>query len=262
MPPGEAPEEVRRAWVGLSVPVTEPESRLRDQVKCFGVRSGPHGIVRQLWALFRGRFETWRGYSIESRKCIEHLRAHDAVAAAWWVDNCPRFMEPKCFFVFPAECCELLGEDGMPKDLGAGERRSGSRGSASKTLGMRVPEISVVPASQRFSATSLSTEIVDGRALASFALYECPTCEHGIRFKRDDLEQAAEVTVLSQTDASAMDSAARLRDVRGAFLDWYCQGCHAPRRVYCRPWAGGRHGDHGVEVQWVLEAASGACDDD
>jgi hypothetical protein len=103
MPPGEAPEEVRRAWVGLSVPVTEPESRLRDQVKVVGVRSGPHGGT-----------ETWRGYAIESRKCIEHLRGHDAVAAAWWVDNCPRFMEPKRRFVFPAECCELLGEDRKP----------------------------------------------------------------------------------------------------------------------------------------------------
>jgi hypothetical protein len=70
MRPGEAPEEVRRAWVGLAAPVTEPDSRLRDQVKVVGVRSGPHGFFGQLWAMFRGRGETRRGCVVESRKCI------------------------------------------------------------------------------------------------------------------------------------------------------------------------------------------------
>lgn len=50
---------------------------------------------------------------IESRKCIELLRDYDPEAAAWWTEFAPTFLEPKRFFVFPAECCDLVGADRM-----------------------------------------------------------------------------------------------------------------------------------------------------
>ena len=113
-PPGEAPDEVRRAWVGVTVPVTTDEARLLDSIPVVGVRSGPHGFWRQLLAVVTRRAETWRGYAIESRKCIEHLRNHDPAAASWWVEHAPRYLEPRRSFVFPAECCELSRAGRMP----------------------------------------------------------------------------------------------------------------------------------------------------
>lgn len=106
-PPGEAPEAVRRAWVGVTVPATSREARLRKHVPGVGVLSGPHGFWRQVWALLTWRIEWWRGYSIESRKCLEQLRDHAPDAAAWWAEFAPRYSEPNRYFVFPAECCEL-----------------------------------------------------------------------------------------------------------------------------------------------------------
>lgn len=122
--------------------------------------------------------------------------------------------------------------------------------------------IAVLAATERLSSTALSNEVLDGHTPSMFTYYECPRCGHGIRFSRQDLENATGGTVLRPTDAAAMDRAAMAKNVPGrSFLDWYCQGCGAPRRVYCQPWAGGRHGDHGVHVEWILEAASGVCDD-
>lgn len=110
-PPGQAPDEVRRAWVGVTVPVTTHEARLLDRVPVVGVRSGPYGFWRTLWGIVTRRVETWRGYSIESRKCLAHLRDRAPDAAAWWAENAPRFLEPRRCFVFPAECCELRRTD-------------------------------------------------------------------------------------------------------------------------------------------------------
>lgn len=115
--------------------------------------------------------------------------------------------------------------------------------------------LAVVRAEQRFSATELSTEVVDGRALPLHTHYSCPTCGQGVRFNRSDLEAAASSTNLEQQDAERMQREAAGLDVDPQrFLDWYCTGCGGARRVYCKAWAGGRHGDHGVQLGWVLEA--------
>jgi hypothetical protein len=92
-PRGEAPDDIRRAWVGLSVPVTARESQLLKKVAVSGIVSG--------------HAEHWDGYSIESRKCIEHLRAHNPKAAAWWRDNFPHFLKRGRSFIWSAESCEL-----------------------------------------------------------------------------------------------------------------------------------------------------------
>jgi hypothetical protein len=113
-PPGEAPEEVRNGWVGLTVPVTSREARLLKHAPGVGVLSGPHAFWRQLWAIATRRVVWWRGYAIESRKCIEHLRNHAPDAAAWWVEFAPRYMEPNRYFLFPAECCEVGQQSRMP----------------------------------------------------------------------------------------------------------------------------------------------------
>jgi hypothetical protein len=92
-PPGEAPDDIRRAWVGVTVPLTARESQVLRQVAVSGVLSGS--------------LEHWDGYAVESRKCLEHLRAHDPKAAAWWSDHLPHYFMPGRRFVFPADGCEL-----------------------------------------------------------------------------------------------------------------------------------------------------------
>ena len=109
-PPGEAPEEVRAAWVGLRVPVTKKESRLVKGMPVVGVCSGPQGFWAQLWALVTRRVEYWNGYAIASAKCIELLHDHAPAAAAWWAQHAPRYLKSKSRFVFPAECCAIRNE--------------------------------------------------------------------------------------------------------------------------------------------------------
>lgn len=37
------------------------------------------------------------------------------------------------------------------------------------------------------------------------------------------------------------------------YLDWYCPKCRLPARVYFKQWAGGRHGDTGINIITVIE---------
>lgn len=38
-----------------------------------------------------------------------------------------------------------------------------------------------------------------------------------------------------------------------SFLDFYCPKCKKPVRLYFYSWAGGRHGEHGYQIKFVIE---------
>lgn len=115
--------------------------------------------------------------------------------------------------------------------------------------------IQVVTAAQRFTSIELSTELVDGRALPLTTSHSCPACGQDVGFRRSDLEAADRSTRLRLPDAERIDTLAVEHELAShVFLDWYCPGCGAPRRVYCERWVGGRHGDHGVRLLAVFEA--------
>jgi hypothetical protein len=109
-PPGEAPEHVRQAWIGLELPVP---------LRC---RSSP-GIwswcsfwsEESVWALFSLIFRRAKptvGYIVESHVAIDVLATRSPEAAAWWRQNTPQYTKPGRNFIFAAELYEELHEGG------------------------------------------------------------------------------------------------------------------------------------------------------
>jgi hypothetical protein len=108
-PPGEAPEHVRQAWIGLEIPVP-PRFTGRRRGFGVGVLSGPKSRLGALFAILFGRAQREVGYIVEARVAVDLLASHSPDAADWWRRNAPRFIEPGRYFMFAAESCEELHE--------------------------------------------------------------------------------------------------------------------------------------------------------
>ncbi len=106
VPPGEAPQVVREAWVGLELPLASGGDR--QTWRGFGVLSGPKRWYAILVALIGGKAEIIDGYAVESAAAIAILSETQPTAAQWWETNTPRFLKPGHRFVFHAEACELV----------------------------------------------------------------------------------------------------------------------------------------------------------
>lgn len=92
-PPGEAPQSIREAWIGLELPLV----RSREQGKKLSVM----GVLS--WAR---SFMT--GYAVEGQVALEHLAAHSPAAAAWWRENVPHVLKSGFQFIFPVGNCVRL----------------------------------------------------------------------------------------------------------------------------------------------------------
>jgi hypothetical protein len=102
-PIGEAPEWVRDAWIGLSLPTSRPERVWRG----VGVLTGPSNPLLLWWALVRGRTLTVSGYAVDARVAVALLADKHPAAAQWWRENTPDLIASGRGFIFDAEACEL-----------------------------------------------------------------------------------------------------------------------------------------------------------
>jgi hypothetical protein len=102
-PPGEAPEDVRKAWVGLVLPLAVSGAQTRQTV---GVLSRPKTFLGLLLALLLGRTERQRGYVVDAYRAIEILAKSAPDAARWWRDNAAASIRPGKRFLFSAEACQ------------------------------------------------------------------------------------------------------------------------------------------------------------
>ena len=93
-PPGEAPEEVRRAWVGVELPLRRGETEPRP-VRNVGVLSGQGEAVMS-------------GFVVDGRKAVQCLDSLAPDAAAWWRTNAPYVLASGYRLLFPAEVCERV----------------------------------------------------------------------------------------------------------------------------------------------------------
>lgn len=98
IPPGEAPEWVRRAWVGLVLPADGP------------FRSG---VILPKRGAVTGKYE--RGtvsatFSVMYRTALPILRAVDPEAANWWENFSHRGFrdDPSALLIFSPEACEWV----------------------------------------------------------------------------------------------------------------------------------------------------------
>jgi hypothetical protein len=128
-PPGEAPEAVRRAWVGLELPLAAGETgprvvhaggafaRLRaalaralDRVEsAWEKRRRPSPQARALLARVRARLEgrtrTEFGFVIDAPRALLRLADKAPWAAQWWRERAPHTWKAGHTFVFPADVC-------------------------------------------------------------------------------------------------------------------------------------------------------------
>ena len=103
-PPGEAPEDIRRAWVGARIPLPLFHGRAKDW-RSAGVLTGPKTLFARLSALISDRLVRRHGYAVAVVEAISALEAVSPAAAKWWRENTPQAIRPGKAFVFAAEVC-------------------------------------------------------------------------------------------------------------------------------------------------------------
>ena len=102
-PPGEAPEQIRAAWVGLVLPLAVAGCRTIETV---GVLSRPKTRLGLFFTWFFGRTKRESGYVVEAHHAVEILAAHEPDAAKWWRECAALSIQPGQFFVFAEEVCK------------------------------------------------------------------------------------------------------------------------------------------------------------
>ena len=111
-PPGEAPPEIREAWIGLVLPLVV--SSPRRGLVTSGVLTGPKTYLTQRLHLMVGkgrRFlfgsgQAGAGYVVNAQTAITLLTLKNPQAAEWWQSNAPHSFAPGHTFIFAAEACE------------------------------------------------------------------------------------------------------------------------------------------------------------
>ena len=94
VPPGEAPEWVREAWVGIELPLAEkqPEHYDEEYVQ-MGVLSGDP--------------ENVDGFAVKGVDAIQLLEVYNSDAASWWRENTPWVLFVGDL-IFKKDSCELV----------------------------------------------------------------------------------------------------------------------------------------------------------
>ncbi|HEY0012762.1 MAG TPA: hypothetical protein VGB79_07905 [Allosphingosinicella sp.] len=110
-PNGEAPEWVREAWIGVTLPTTP---RARRGWRALGVLEGSGGLAARLWAVMRGRSYNVSGYAVRAKAAVRLLARSNPAAAAWWRENAADLVSGRGLFIFDAEACEPRRADQAP----------------------------------------------------------------------------------------------------------------------------------------------------
>jgi hypothetical protein len=103
-PRGEAPEPIRDAWIGLSLPVARGRTAPIER-RIAGVLTGPRGIIGQLFTLLFGGGQAARGWPVDAVTAIEVLQRAQPTAAAWWWQNTPHLFQLGKILMFDEDCC-------------------------------------------------------------------------------------------------------------------------------------------------------------
>jgi hypothetical protein len=102
-PIGEAPDWVKEAWIGLSLPLASTGIRKWHGL---GVLSGPSRWFSELWAIAFGRSIQVTGYLVNAKVAVDCLSKHSPEAAAWWREHTPHLLSGRRCFIFDADACE------------------------------------------------------------------------------------------------------------------------------------------------------------
>ena len=114
-PPGEAPLEVRRAWIGITLPLATGTTGPRKSLGV-GVLTGPRGLLSTILHIVLGRAHRIAGYKVEARIAFEKLAIHAPEAAAWWRLNIPDLEERNRILLFHSHVCAVVDQDRRTSD--------------------------------------------------------------------------------------------------------------------------------------------------
>ena len=86
------------------------------------------------------------------------------------------------------------------------------------------------------------------------AEYCCDKCEQivSIDFKSLTKHQFSNFTNFDISDKQIFEALHKPADTN-SFLDFYCPSCKRPVRIYYESWAGGRHGEAGHVIKYVID---------
>jgi hypothetical protein len=93
-PPGDAPEKVRRAWIGVELPLNRWQNtpRLKETVGVLSDRVEGYAM----------------GFTVAGRKAVNALATQSPDAASWWQENAPHVLANSYQLFFPLEVCERV----------------------------------------------------------------------------------------------------------------------------------------------------------
>jgi hypothetical protein len=97
LPPGEALESIRLAWVGLELPLIPGQHRAEKTIA--------KGVLSQESAAVPAT------YAVDGRTAVTILGSVCADTAAWWRKNVPDILAPGYQLLFPENVCERLDLD-------------------------------------------------------------------------------------------------------------------------------------------------------
>jgi hypothetical protein len=92
-PQGDAPEEIRRAWIGLELPLADGQTAART-LEVTGVLSDDS--------------RTATGYAVTGHTAVKLLESHAPAAADWWRENAPHVLVNNYQLVFHTDVCGRL----------------------------------------------------------------------------------------------------------------------------------------------------------
>jgi hypothetical protein len=110
-PMGEAPEHVRRAWIGLELPILHDGRYLVQGVLD---TERIQSRLQLFWARLTGRVVKQQGFSVFVLDALEALERERPLEASWWRNNAPHLCVPGSVFVFDAACGERVEETEAP----------------------------------------------------------------------------------------------------------------------------------------------------
>jgi len=114
LPPGDAPSEVRAAWIGLRLKIAT--GNLEPQVYYVsGIHTRFDGWLWRLalrLRIYRPFLEKMVGYAIELMPAVWVLEQAGQVSAAmWWCENTPHLVKPGQMVIFPSSCCRVFAKE-------------------------------------------------------------------------------------------------------------------------------------------------------
>lgn len=109
VPPGKAPAEVRKAWVGLVLPLASGhDSPIEAEIVGGVLSSRLGGLLGRAWLRLTGRCFRDSIYAVPVCSAVDILEVSSPPAAAWWRKNTPYLLKPGMCFAFSDADCELL----------------------------------------------------------------------------------------------------------------------------------------------------------